>query len=169
MPTHRHLPIAIALFLAAAFTVGPASAQQLPAAIDAPGMTKIVTLYAIGAQIFECKAGNDGKLAWAGREPIAALTLDGKTVGRHYAGPSWEHTDGSIVVAKAVGNAPGKSPNDAAWLKLEVTSHKGDGILSPATIIQRVNTQGGGLSGNCDKAGDLKSVAYTTDYIFLKK
>ena len=46
MPTHRHLPIAIALFLAPAFTVGPASAQQLPAAIDAPGMTKIVTLYA---------------------------------------------------------------------------------------------------------------------------
>ncbi len=129
MPTYRHLPIAIALFLAPAFTVGPASAQQLPAAIDAPGMTKIVTLYAIGAQIFECKAGNDGKLAWAGREPIAALTLDGKTVGRHYAGPSWEHTDGSIVVGKAVGNAPGKSPNDAAWLKLEVTSHKGDGIL----------------------------------------
>ena len=41
--------------------------------------------------------------------------------------------------------------------------------LSTATIIQRVNTQGGGLSGNCDKAGDLKSVAYTTDYIFLKK
>jgi hypothetical protein len=71
--------------------------------------------------------------------------------------------------AKAVGSASGKSPNDTAWLKLEVTSHKGNGILSPATIIQRINTHGGGLSGNCDKAGDLKSVAYTTDYIFLKK
>ena len=40
MPTHRHLPIAIALFLAPAFTVGPASAQQLPAAIAAPGNDK---------------------------------------------------------------------------------------------------------------------------------
>ena len=150
-------------------TATGALAAELPDAIKAKGETAVITLHAEGAQVYECKAGNDGKLAWAGREPIAALTLDGKTVGRHYAGPSWEHTDGSIVVGKAVGNAPGKSPNDAAWLKLEVTSNKGDGILSTATIIQRVNTQGGGLSGNCDKAGDLKSVAYTSDYIFLKK
>src|SRR2546421_10876903 len=34
------------------------------------------------------------------REPIATLLLDGKTVGRHYAGPNWEHADGSAVVAK---------------------------------------------------------------------
>jgi hypothetical protein len=43
MHTHRHLAITIALFLAPAFTVKPASAQQLPAAIDPPGMTKIAT------------------------------------------------------------------------------------------------------------------------------
>ena len=36
--------------------------------------------------------------------------VDGKTVGRHYAGPSWEHSDGSAVVGKAVGNAPGATP-----------------------------------------------------------
>ena len=38
-----------------------------------------------------CKAGADGKLAWTFREPIATLLADGKTVGRHYAGPNWEH------------------------------------------------------------------------------
>ena len=124
-------------------------------------MTKIVTLYAIGAQIFECKAGNDGKLAWAGREPIAALTLDGKTVGRHYAGPSWEHTDGSIVVGKAVGNAPGKSPNDAAWLKLEVTSQHGDGILSTATIDPARQHAGRRLERHLRQGGRLARASLT--------
>ena len=70
----------------------------------------MLTLHAEGAQVYECKAGADGKLAWAFREPIATLMLDGKTVGRHYAGPNWEHSDGSAVVGKAVGNAPGATP-----------------------------------------------------------
>jgi hypothetical protein len=101
----KRLPIFVSV--AALLVAGEASAQQLPPSINAPGETEVVKLYAIGAQIYECKAGNDGKLAWAGREPSAALTLDGKTVGRHYAGPTWEHADGSAVVARAVGNAPG--------------------------------------------------------------
>src|SRR5215207_3627069 len=78
---------------------------QAPAAIAAPGESAVATWHAEGAQIYECKAGADGKLAWAFREPIATLLLDGKTVGRHYAGPNWEHTDGSGVTAKAAGNA----------------------------------------------------------------
>ena len=41
------------------------------------------------------------------REPIATLLADGKTVGRHYAGPNWEHSDGSAVAAKVAGNVPG--------------------------------------------------------------
>jgi hypothetical protein len=162
-------PAAFASLMAGALMAGQASAQQLPPAIDAPGETPIITLFAIGAQIYECKAGNDGKLAWAGREPIASLTLDGKTVGRHYAGPSLEHMDSSAVVARAGGNAPGKTPNDVAWLKLEATSHRGNGILTPATTVQRINTAGGNLTGACEKAGDLRSVAYTTDYVFLRK
>ena len=72
-----------------------AVSAQVPPAIAAPGENAVVTLHAEGAQVYECKAGNDGKLAWAFREPIATLILDGKTVGRHYAGPTWEHADGS--------------------------------------------------------------------------
>jgi hypothetical protein len=148
--------------------VTPAAAQ-LPQAIEAPGQTVVATFHAIGAQIYECRAGNDGKLAWAGREPTAALLLDGKTIGRHYAGPTWEHMDGSAIVARAAGNAPGKTAADVAWLKLEVTSSRGNGILSPVATVQRINTAGGAHSGACNKAGDLHSVAYETDYVFLKK
>ncbi|MGY3468553.1 hypothetical protein ACVW0I_005424 [Bradyrhizobium sp. LM6.11] len=80
---------------------GPAAAADpLPATIAAPGETVVLSVHAEGAQVYECKAGTDGKLAWAFREPIATLLSEGKTVGRHYAGPNWEHADGSAVAAK---------------------------------------------------------------------
>src|SRR5512132_882894 len=103
---------------------------EVPTALAAPGESVVVTLHGEGAQVYECKPGNDGKLAWAFREPIATLLLDGKTVGRHYAGPNWEHVDGSAVTAKAVANAPGQSAGDIPWLKLEVTGHRGSGTLA---------------------------------------
>ena len=154
--------------LALAAGTGTASAQ-VPAAIAAPGETAVLTLHAEGAQVYECKAGSDGKLAWAFREPIATLVLDGKTVGRHYAGPNWEHMDGSAVVGKAVGNAPGKSASDIPWLKLEVTAHRGNGALSGVSTVQRINTAGGVLTGTCDKAGAFHSAPYAADYVFLRK
>ena len=154
--------------LAAAAGTGTASAQ-VPAAIAAPGETAVVTLHAEGAQVYECKAGSDGKLAWAFREPIATLVLDGKTVGRHYAGPNWEHIDGSAVVGKAVGNAPGKSASDIPWLKLEVTANRGSGAFSGISTVQRINTAGGVFTGACDKAGAFHSAPYAADYVFLRK
>ena len=158
-------PLSMLVVLACAGAV----AAQEPAAIAAPGETIVATLHAEGAQVYECKAGNDGKLAWAFREPIATLVLDGKTVGRHYAGPSWEHADGSAVVGKAVGNAPGKSAGDIPWLKLEVTAHRGNGVLSGVTTVQRINTAGGVHAGACDKAGAFHSAPYAADYVFLRK
>jgi len=146
-----------------------AAETPLPDAIAAPGEIIVLTVHAEGAQVYECKAGADGKPGWAFREPIATLLLDGKTVGRHYAGPNWEHSDGSAVVGKAAGNAPGATPNDIPWLKLEVISHRGSGILTAATTVQRINTIGGKIEGACDKAGAFKSAPYSADYVFLRK
>jgi hypothetical protein len=158
-----------ALTLAATALVTGQAMAQIPGPIAAPGETAIVTLHAEGAQVYECKAGGDGKLAWAFREPIATLLLDGKTVGRHYAGPNWDHVDGSGVAAKAAGNAPGKTSNDIPWLKLEVSARRGNGVLSGATTVQRINTAGGVLSGACAKAGVFHSAPYAADYVFLRK
>ena len=146
-----------------------AHAQSLPSAIAAPGETAVATWHAEGAQVYECKAGADGKLAWAFREPIATLLVDGKTVGRHYAGPNWEYSDGSSVVGKAAGNAPGTTQNDIPWLKLEVISRRGSGILGGITTVQRINTRGGKLDGACDATGTFRSVPYSADYVFLRK
>jgi hypothetical protein len=95
------------LLLSGSLVSAPAAETPLPDAIAAPGETIVLTVHAEGAQVYECKAGADGKLAWAFREPIATLLADGKTVGRHHAGPNWEHSDGSAVAGKAIGNAPG--------------------------------------------------------------
>jgi hypothetical protein len=160
----------LALMVLSGSLAGAAAAETpLPGAIAAPGETTVLSVHAEGAQVYECKAGTDGKLGWAFREPIATLMADGKTVGRHYAGPNWEDADGSAVTGKAIGNAPGATANDIAWLKLDVTAHRGNGILSGVTTVQRINTQGGQLAGACDKAGVTKSAPYSAEYVFLRK
>jgi hypothetical protein len=166
--TMPRMGAAAALLLLTATGV-PAGETTLPDAIQAPGETAVITLHAEGAQVYECKAGGDGKLAWAFREPIATLFDNGKTVGRHYAGPNWEHADGSAVTGKAIGNAPGATANDIPWLKLEVVARRGSGTLANISTVQRINTVGGKLDGACDKAGAFKSVPYSADYVFLRK
>src|SRR5262245_29006926 len=163
------MPHIAAAALLISVTAASAAETILPDAIRAPAETAIITLHAEGAQVYECKAGSDDKLAWAFREPIATLFESGKTVGRHYAGPNWEHADGSAVTAKAAGNAPGATANDIPWLKLEVTARRGSGTLANVSTVQRINTAGGKLEGPCDKAGAFKSAPYSADYVFLRK
>src|ERR1700682_277658 len=95
------------LLLSGALMRAMAAETPLPDAIAAPGETVVLTLHGEGAQVYESKAGTEGKPAWAFREPIATLLADGKTIGRHYAGPNWEYSDGSAVGGKAGGKGPG--------------------------------------------------------------
>lgn len=167
--THLPWKYFIITLAATALQAYAVNAAELPAEIAAPGETKITELHAEGAQIYECKADAAGKLAWQFREPVASLFLDGKTVGRHYAGPNWEFEDGSAVVGKVAGRAPGATPQDIPLLKLEVVSQRGSGKLTGVTTVQRIDTRGGTASGTCDKAGGFLSVPYSADYVFLKK
>src|SRR3981189_2977518 len=110
--------VALSLLLLSSSLASAHAQAPLPEAIAAPGETAMLTLHAEGAQVYECKTSADGALAWVFREPIATLFSDGKTVGRHYAGPSWEYSDGSAVVGQVVGTAPGQVAMDIPWLKL---------------------------------------------------
>jgi hypothetical protein len=116
---------------------------EVPDAIAAPGETLIASVHAEGAQVYECKADAGGQLVWQFREPIATLLIDGKTVGRHFAGPSWELVDGSAVTGKVTGRAAGATPKDIPLLRLEVTSRRGNGRLAGVATVQRLNTKGG--------------------------
>ncbi|CCD95327.1 conserved exported hypothetical protein [Bradyrhizobium sp. ORS 375] len=166
----REIPTLSLLLLGALTVQAQAAETAIPDALIAAGEKPALTLHAEGAQVYECKTDKDGKLAWGFREPIATLFEDGKTIGRHYAGPSWEHQDGSIVGGRVVGTAIGATDNDIPWLKLAVVSHRGGkGALSDITTVQRINTSGGKLEGACETAGQLRSVAYAADYVFLRK
>ncbi|MCW5693143.1 MAG: DUF3455 domain-containing protein [Pseudolabrys sp.] len=154
----------------APFCLPPAAqASELPDAIAAAGESHVVTVHAEDAQIYECKSDASGKLAWSFREPIASLLVNGKTVGRHYAGPNWEWQDGSVITARVAGRAPGATAADIPLLKLTVTARRGAGMLEGVTTVQRLATRGGVAEGACPAAGSLLSVPYAADYAFHRK
>jgi len=162
-------PVRIAAVLAFVVPLAfGATAAELPEAIDAKGETVGLQVHAEGAQIYECKADASGRTAWQFREPIASLFRDGKTVGRHYAGPTWE-IGYSVVVGKVSGRSPGTTGKDIPWLKLGVSQPVDEGRLIDVTTVQRINTVGGVLEGDCEKSGDLHSEPYAADYVFLRK
>jgi hypothetical protein len=165
------------IFLAA-FAVGGAKPQQhaprpeVPAKIAAPANENVVLMaHASGSQIYVCQAGTDQKLSWTLKAPDAELTdANGASIGRHFAGPTWNHKDGSEVTGKAAAREDSPEPGAIPWLLLTVTGHSGNGVLTPVTTIQRVHTKGGQApSAGCDdshRGGEVK-VPYTADYYFF--
>lgn len=161
--------VLIGAFVAAFIPVAPLHAQ-VPAEINEPNAAIVAIYHAEGIQLYECSAGSDGKLMWSFREPVATLVShQNLTVGRHYAGPYWELSDGSTISGRPIGRAPGKTPDDIPWLKLAAINHRGDGKLEHVDVIQRINTKGGVAAGPCDDAGQFRSVPYAADYAFLRK
>jgi hypothetical protein len=154
--------------IAAALLLQAAASAEVPDAI-ATVETPVATIHAEGAQVYECKTGTGGRLEWQFREPIATLLLDGKTVGRHFAGSVWELNDGSKVLGKVAGRAPGATAMDIPLLKLDAVPQRDTGLLAGVTTIQRLNTKGGVAQGPCATADEMLSVAYSADYAFHRK
>ena len=152
-----------------ALLIAPLQAAELPDAITAPGESLVTTVHAVGSQIYECEFDGVGNLIWQFREPIAALFVSGKTIGRHYAGPTWELIDGSVVSGKIISSAPPASSADIPILNLEVTSRRGQGQLSIVSMIKRLNTHGGVAVAECNAHHTLLGVPYTADYAFYRK
>jgi hypothetical protein len=165
----RILAKSISLALAVATLPAAAAPPAIPAAIAVTDQNLITTIQAQGAQIYECKFDASGRLAWQFREPIATLFRDGKTIGRHFAGPSWELADGSAVTGKLAARADGATVTDIPLLKLDVVSRRELGVLSATATIQRLNTHGGTAEGPCPTAGAFLSVPYSADYAFYGK
>jgi hypothetical protein len=162
--------VAVRLTVVAATILQPASAgAKLPQAIDATGETTIAQFHGVGAQIYECKTRSSGERSWQFREPIATLLAVDRTMGRHFAGPTWELADGTTFTGEVAASTPGTTPDDIPWLRLTVTSRQGHGPVSTATTVQRINTKGGILSGACGEVGAFMAVPYAADYVFLRR
>lgn len=144
------------------------SAQKLPDVPDAlkPAATEklVRKTRGEGDQIYTC----DGS-SWMLIGPDAKLyDNDGKEVGSHFAGPTWEWSDGSQVVGRPIATAT-PDPNSIPWLLLRATNHQGNGVLQRVSTIQRLSTKGGKAPATgCDAAhkGDQTRSHYTAIYCF---
>lgn len=153
-----------ALSLPFALQAAPPAAQPF----DLAERTVVATFQGEGVQIYDCKAAPGGGASWTFREPVATLIENGKTVGRHFAGPRWELEDGSLLQGRLARGEPGATSRDIPLLKLDVVSHAGHGRLDGVTTVYRLNTHGGQLKGGCTTPGERVSVLYSADYVFAR-
>lgn len=145
-------------------------AQQVPPQLQPPAGEKLLLqVHAKGDQVYTCKS-DATQFTWTLKAPDAQLfDNDGKPFGRHFAGPSWEASDGSRVTGKAIANAPSPDADSIPWLLVNVVSHEGTGVLARATSIQRLNTKAGKPpASGCDAShvGQDVRAAYSADYLF---
>jgi Protein of unknown function (DUF3455) len=125
-----------------------------------------------GVQIYECRARtNDAtEYEWVFKAAEADLfDAQGKRIGRHYGGPTWEGIDGSKVVGEVKGREPSTDTNAIPWLLLVARKHEGHGVFSRVSSIQRLETVGGKAPGggqDRSKLGTQLRVPYTAVYYF---
>ena len=150
--------------LVVATLAGVAHAQEAPkaAAIEAFGK---------GVQIYTCQASG-GTYAWALKAPDATLAdARGKVIGKHFAGPSWQASDGSTVVGESVNVSPSPDARAIPWLVLHAKSHAGNGAMATVQYIVRERTEGGvAPASGCDAghAGKEVRVPYSAVYLFFR-
>ncbi len=152
------------VFVLAAFAGGIHAKGQAakPRAIEAFGK---------GAQIYSCKAANGG-YAWVFKAPDATLSdAHGRAIGKHFAGPSWQAEDGSVVVGEPLSVSPSPDPGAVAWIVMRAKSHTGQGEMASVQYIVRMHTKGGvAPATGCDAshAGSETRVAYSAIYLFFR-
>jgi len=137
-------------------TLAPAADQTLKS-----------TFTGVGVQIYVCNGAT-----WTLLGPQANLFNDeGKLVGTHFVGPTWQSNDGSSVVG-AKKAAATVDPSAVPWLRLDAVSHGGDdGHFSDVTSIQRLSTVGGiAPASGCDSAhpGAVAQIPYSAQYVFYR-
>ena len=165
--------VSLAALLACCATANAGTIPGVPDTLQVPA-AQVLSLetQATGVQIYECKAGKDDpmRFEWSFKAPEAELfDSDGKKIGRHYAGPTWEANDGSKVVGEVKAKDNGPDPNAITWLLLSAKSTTGSGIFSQTQSIQRLNTVGGQAPAEgCNQAqvGKETRVPYKAKYYF---
>jgi Protein of unknown function (DUF3455) len=165
--------------LAGAAAVAGCAVARAPAAPDVPGALRapagqvvFVEALATGVQIYQCDAKPGSGYEWAFKAPEAALVdRAGRSLGRHFAGPTWQSEDGSAIVGEVKASDPGPDPAAIPWLLLAAKSNSGPGVFEAARSVQRVATVGGRAPAEPCTEARLKQVArvpYTAIYYFYR-
>jgi Protein of unknown function (DUF3455) len=174
--SYKNLALCLPVVLAACASSPATTSVAVPDNLrPAAGESPVAVIAAKGVQIYECRAKKDqpGALEWAFVAPEAELfDRQGKPVGKHYAGPHWEASDGSKIVGSVKARADAPQAGAIPWLLLATTSAGPNGTFSKTTSIQRVATVGGvAPSEGCTGAtvGKTARIGYTADYVFYTK
>lgn len=143
----------------------------LAAAQSPPAKSPAIEAFGKGVQIYSCKASNGG-YAWSLKAPDASLQdAKGNVIGKHFAGPSWQATDGSTVVGEPLNVSPSPNAGAIAWIVLHAKSHSGDGAMANVQYIVRTRTEGGvAPASGCDAShvGAEVRVPYSAIYLFFR-
>jgi hypothetical protein len=149
------------------------AAEPVPDSLAPPaGMKRLLEASAVGVQIYRCgppkNAQSTAAPVWNFEAPRATLTDQrGGAIGRHYAGPTWEATDGSKITGKTAAHADAKEPGAIAWLLLTAESAGTPGRFDKVRAVQRLFTSGGSApSGACNQVGEALEVPYRAMYVF---
>ena len=162
-----------ALAVVAACASRPTPPAQVPASLRVPeDQTLFLVALASGVQIYQCTQKSDGTFAWVLESPEATLTSpEGKPLGKHYAGPTWEANDGSTVAGVVKERDPGPTDSAIPWLLLTAKATTGSGTFTPTKSIQRLATVGGVAPHEACGTANLKQsarVPYTARYYFYR-
>jgi hypothetical protein len=165
--------VTFAALLAGCATSSTGVISVVPETLTVPAR-QILSLeaQAAGVQIYECKANKDNQMRfeWVFKAPEAELfDRAGLSIGKHYAGPTWESDDGSKVVGEVRAKDSGPDPDAIPWLLLSAKSTSGNGVFSQTQSIQRLYTVGGTAPAEgCNKAQEGKQlrVPYSAKYYF---
>jgi hypothetical protein len=153
---------AIALF-GGATAIAKDSGATVPESLKAPPDQVLkLKLKGRGVQIYQCQDGS-----WKLQGPDAKLTdAAGHVVGKHYAGPAWESTDGSKVIGEVKAHQDAPDARAVAWLLLQAKSVSGQGVFGNIGSIQRLQTTGGQPPQKACAADQTVRVPYTANYYF---
>ena len=170
---NRALPALLLALAIPCAIAAPAEPTGISDALRASADERLdFVMNAQGFQIYVCKPHPKDAYAyqWAFVAPEATLSEDGKIVGQHGAGPTWEAPDGSKVKGAVRQRQDGGAGN-IPWLLLGGTP-EGTGRFAGVTSIQRLATRGGvEPKDGCDQfsTGREMRVPYTADYYFYKR
>ena len=83
-----------------AIVLGGTAIGHAATQVDAPsGEVALMTLAAHGVQVYECSDASSAAPAWTFIAPDADLfDANSRRIGKHGAGPTWQHEDGSRFV-----------------------------------------------------------------------
>lgn len=163
------LPAVLLSFSAAAQTMDVPEPVRVPS-----GHTMAMKALGVGELTYECKAraADTSAFEWVFVGPVAKLMdmATNREVGKYYAGPTWESTDGSKITGKQVAIAPAAAGNIPMQL-VKTEPAMGSGAMTGVTYIQRVNTRGGVAPADpcaATSAGMKKQVPYQAEYVFYR-